>query len=312
MSVPPVLKKIVITGLLGALTFLATTYPLDQEAVWILTVFISGVTLVVQYLIDFDERLDGAQRKFAAHADAMSATVSSGFSKINEATELFGLVERSALRQDPVIQLVRNATQIDADRPLVAALAEDQIARMSEFLKELNDGDALYDGEDRDWLLGLTRHVRNSIEATSTMTADAGGVDFDGGFWTNDIGRRYLDEQGKAVKERKVEVRRIFVLKKPDLVKDETFMRVYRHQKAIGIDVRVVDPTTIPITRRNTVVDFILFDNVLSYEVATADTVEDGAKPTIVSTRLVLRQDAIDEKARQFRDLWDVAQEIDL
>ncbi len=269
------------------------------------------MTLVVQYLSDFDRRLDQVERRLTAHATEMSSVVGNGFSKINQATELFGLVEQSALRQGAVIELVRNATEIDASRPLVHALAEDQIGRMSDFLKELRDGDAMYDGEDRDWLLGLTRHSRATIEATSTMTADAGGVDFDGGFWMNDIGRRYLEKQGEAV-QRGVKVRRVFVLKSKELVTDATFLRVYRDQKAIGVDVRVVDPTAIPATRKNAVVDFILFDNAISYEVNPAVTVEDGAKPTIVSTRLVLKQTAVDEKMHLFRDLWNAARDLDL
>jgi hypothetical protein len=61
-------------------------------------------------------------------------------------------------------------------------------------------GYVAYDGEDRDWLLGLTRHAQSSIDTTSLMAVDASGGGFgEGGLWSSDLGRRYLEVQREAV-----------------------------------------------------------------------------------------------------------------
>src|SRR5689334_24491194 len=54
---------------------------------------------------------------------------------------------------------------------LAHRLAQRELSRMSEFLKELGEGgEAIYDGEDRDWLLGLTYSAeKRSEEHTSEL-----------------------------------------------------------------------------------------------------------------------------------------------
>ena len=246
--VPPILRKILWTGVLGGLTYVVTDL-MNQPHIWTLTitVFIGGVSLVVQFLNDFDRRLeriggraDDVERRQAEHAEEVRRVVAEGFGKINEVTRLFSLLEGSALRGGTVLQLIRNATEIDKGPALVHAFAEAEMTRTSEFLKELGRGDATYDGEDRNWLLSLVHNTRDTLDATSTMTLDAGGVDFGGGFWMNEAGERYLVEQGKAI-QRGVRIRRIFIVKREELINDPVLVRIYRRQRQLGIDVKILN-----------------------------------------------------------------------
>jgi len=204
---------------------------------------------------------------------------------------------------------VRNAAVIPASPPLLYDFAEAEIARMSEFLKELGEGsDVTYDGEDRDWLLGLARHARSTIDATSFSTVDAGSNGFDGGFWVSDLGQRYLEVQRDAA-QRGVAIRRIFILDRPELKDDPAFLGVYRLQVAMNIQVRFLDASTMPaILKIAPLFDFILFDDVLSYEAVPAPRVSSAANPNIRNTELVLRRRRVDERIERYKNLWSHAQ----
>src|SRR5882757_10786490 len=141
-----VLVKILVSLATGALAYFLTDYLTNisnapQLSGLTLSVFIGGVTLVTQFLGDFEDRFVKVESAQERHSRDIQGLVKAGFSKINEATELFGLVEASALRTDVVIQLVRHSTQIDpTSPPLIFRFAQHEISRMSEFLKELSEG----------------------------------------------------------------------------------------------------------------------------------------------------------------------------
>ncbi len=71
---------------------------------------------------------------------------------------------------------------------------------MTSFVRQLPGGTEIaYDGEDREWMLGLTAEASRSIDAISLSTVDAGIRGFDGGLWTSDLGTRYLELQHEAI-----------------------------------------------------------------------------------------------------------------
>lgn len=144
-----------------------------------------------------------------------------------EATELFQAVEASALQTDTVIQLVRHCTKIaPASPPLFYEFVQLQINRMSEFLKEFSGGGIVEcDGEDGDWILGLTMRSKCTIDATSLSTVDGGGKGFDGGLWTSDLGCRYIELQREAI-SRGVVIRRVFIIDRPEQATDADFLRL--------------------------------------------------------------------------------------
>ncbi|MBO0867882.1 MAG: phosphatidylserine/phosphatidylglycerophosphate/cardiolipin synthase family protein [Micromonosporaceae bacterium] len=312
------LLKISVSLATAALAYLVTNYLTEVFDIRELTgltlsIVIGGVTLIIQFLIEFGDRFATVEAAHERHAQHIEELVRAGFSKINEATELFGLVDESALRSD-AIQLVRHSTQIDpAAPPLFFRFAQHEITRMSEFIKELSEGgNVTYEGEDRDWMLALARNARSSIDATSLSTVDAGGRGFvDDGLWSSDLGQRYLEVQREAIRNG-VRIRRVFILDRPDLAQDPDLRNACQIQRELGIAVRVLDASAIPGMRRTSLFDFILFDEVISYEVTPAARIDGDIRPAIVNTRLELRPLRVRDRIQRFTDLWESAKEADI
>ena len=311
-------RRIFVALLTGGLAY-AITNMSDQPQIWALTlsVFLGGVTMVVQSMHDYESRLENAAKKLesfateqAVHLDEIQLLIKEGFAKTNAATELFRAVEESSLRTDVITQLVQHSTQIEpSSPPLVNGFAQSQISRTSQLLKELSEGGVVsHDGEDREWLLELTIQSQHTIDATSLSTVDAGATGFHGGLWTSDFGHRYLDLQRDAV-QRGVIIRRIFILDSTEQTKDSDFLLVYQQQRDMGIHTRVLDLFTIPHALKNLLYDFVVFDDTISYEVTPASRVE-GICPTIVKTHLALQQQRVNERIRRFEDLWACAQKL--
>jgi hypothetical protein len=332
----PIVRKLVVSGVIGALAYFVTNILIgrtDEPQIWVITLslLLGGVVFLVQFMMAVEHHKNDVERAEKTHSAVVERmvdgrlaemrqeinqgfaeidkVVQSGFTKINEATELFGLVEASALRTDAVTQLVRHSTQIDPTAPaLVFRFAQDEIGRMSEFLKELSEGgNVTYEGEDRDWMLSLTRNSNSTIDATSLTTVDAGGRGFvDGGLWASDLGQRYLEVQRSAI-TRGVRIRRVFIMDRPDLIDDNGFVGVCEVQRDMGIDVRILDSSAIPEVRRSSLFDFIVFDDAISYESTPASSIEGSVRPSIVNTRLELRPARVKNRTERFKDLWEAA-----
>jgi hypothetical protein len=280
------------------------------------SVFISGVAFVVQFLIDVENRIDNVEgtlqsveTRYDEHNRDTRKMITDEFTKINAATELFGAVEASALKTDAVTQLVKNSTAVKRDTPsLVFDFAQAEIMRLSRYLKVLADaGDVVYEGEDRDWLLGLTRVASTSVDATSLTTVDAGGRGFvDGGLWSSDLGQRYLEAQREAIK-RGVAIRRLFIIDRPELKDDADFVNVLGQHVDIKVDVRTLMADDIASTQRSSLIDFIVMDGVLSYQVTPASRVT-NRPPTIATTTLVTDERRVAERIARYEDLWNSAQ----
>jgi hypothetical protein len=319
MPLSSVVRKVVLTLLTGGVTYLITTNTkLDDTWVLALSVFIGSVVLVVQFLAEFDNRLEAVEadqtarlrsveEKQAAHTSEVRDLVRQSFLKINQATELFGLVESSALRTDAVIQLVQHSTALTADlAPLVSRIAQAEVVRTSRFLKELGDGTASYEGEDRDWLLALAHNAKTSIDATSLNTVDARGRGVDSGFWQSDLGQRYLEVQ-RTIARAGIRVRRIFVVDRPGIANPPDFYEMCRMQARMSIEVRILTAADLEPPLKTKLLDFILFDNVISYEVTPAYRMDESSPPEIVHTRLQLQSEVVEERIDRYRDLWERA-----
>jgi hypothetical protein len=277
-------------------------------------VFIGGVVLVVQFLVEFDNRMKAVELGQNRHFQTVENLITGTFHSISEATELFGRVETSAMHTDLVKQLVRHTASLDrAADELMHLFAHAEITRVSELMKGLSErGEITYDGEDRDWLLALTRNARATIDATSFTAVDASGHGFDDGeLWTSDLGQRYLEAQQKAL-DRGVNIRRIFILDDPEAATDPGLLQMCEIQRKLGVAVRILDPLTLPGLHHNWMFDFIVFDSVVSYESTPAAWARKGSKPAIVSTRLVLSPKRLDERIHGFQDLWSLARGPDL
>jgi hypothetical protein len=280
------------------------------------SVFISGVAFVIQFLIDVENRIDvvedtlqNMESRYDAHNRETRKMITDEFTKINAATELFGAVEASALKTDAVTQLVKNSTAVKQDvPPLIFDFAQAEIGRLSRYLKVLADaGDVVYEGEDRDWLLGLTRVATLSIDATSLTTVDAGGRGFvDGGLWNSDLGQRYLEAQREAIRKG-VSIRRLFIIDRPELKDDVDFVSLLKQHGDIKVDVRTLMADDIAATQRSSLIDFIVIDGVLSYQATPASRVT-NRPPTIATTTLVTDERRVQERVARYEDLWNSAQ----
>lgn len=339
----PVVRKILVTLVVGIVAYVITNAVQDNQLASIaLSAFFGGAALVVQFMAEIDNRLDvleeqqtvrldRADRRQATRLDQLEEhqevrlhalqkaqqarnnevrdLVQQSYSKISHATRLFELVEASALRTDEVIQLVEHSTHIRPDVPaLVSGVAQAEIERVSRFLRELGDGTVTsYEGEDRDWLLTLASNATVSIDATSLNTVDARGSGLDGSFWQSDLGQRYLEVQREQVARNGVQVRRIFIVDRAAGTHRTDFLDVCRLQARMGIKVRILNSAELELPLKTKLLDFILFDDSISYETTPAYRFEKGWQPEIVKTELQLKTKTVEERIERYRDLWERA-----
>jgi hypothetical protein len=313
--------KIALSVVFGVVAF-ATSQLLDAHVATSTivgvgaSVFIGGVAFVTQFLIEVTEKVvsvedsvESLNAENAAQIASIKELVRTGFRNVSAATDLFGLVEASALRTDEIVALVQNSTEItERSSPLVARFAQAEIARLSTYLKELGQGgDVTYDGEDRDWLLGLTKVSTATIDATSLTTTDRDGRQFvDSGFWSTDLGQQYLQVQSAAI-ARGVQIRRVFIVDRPEFVRDSGFRDVLEKHREAGIEVRMLDPRRIPPGWRSSFFDFVLFDNALSYQTMPASRTVDESSQPIVSITMVTNPSRVRDRIERFRVLWNHA-----
>src|SRR6185437_405221 len=276
--------KLGIPLLLGLITIVsAHVSGMNSQDSLQLGALVIGVFLLAMFLIEFDLRLlnlgEGLDR---------------GLTKLDQSIELAGLVERSALGTELLTEFIDVAGKTDENvNPLLLRMAQREIKRVTHFVQELPGGrEIAYDGEDREWLLGLTQDTERSVDAISLSTVDAGMRGFDGGLWTSDLGTRYLELQREAV-ARGIVIRRIFVFESNDLAGDETFLNITKIQRDVGVDVRMLDHQLIPEWIRSMIFDFIIFDGAVSYETTPATTFNAGTRPAIVRTLLAPMSDRL-------------------
>lgn len=243
---------------------------------------------------------------------AVGERVTEGFAQIGRLAELSGQMERSSLGPALLADFLETASQVDERvNPLLQRLARREVDRVAMFLRQLPDGIEIgYDGEDRDWMLGLTREARASIDAISLSTVDAGVLGLDGGLWTSDLGRRYLELQREAAVTRDVRIRRIFVVEQEHehMVRDEGFLKIIQMQRDMGVEVRMLDHKLIPDWMRSMVLDFILFDGAVGYETTPTTSFASGQdRPGKLRTRLAPEPARVRALQGWFEELWERA-----
>jgi hypothetical protein len=303
--------RILVTAAVGGITYLVGAVVRQPPAQsFMLAVFVGGVVLVVQFLIEFDGRVAGVEARQERLTSEVRDLLSAKFSAVSEATELFGRVEVSALRDD-VIRLARSSLRISHGAPtLLVRLARDQIRNTARLLDQVGGGsEATYDGEDRDWLLALTYHVKSTLDAISRGSAGPDGRFVDEGLWRTELGQRYLELQVRALGDG-VKIRRVFILERPELTDDPLFRELYEEQEDLGIEVRWVDLPKIRVAGINFVSDFVLFDDVVSYELAISVPKARPTAPMYVGTSLFLDPVRISQRRQRFDALWQQSRSL--
>jgi hypothetical protein len=286
-----ILIKIMVTAIAGGLTYLLTNAT-EQPEIWQLTmsIFVGCVVLVVQFLIESAANA----RRLSAKVDMVS----------HAATHLAAADEH--LDSSDLTQLVLAASRIDRREDLQIRFASHQIKSLVELFNGFVSGRADHEGEDPDWLLGLTDTAAISIDATSMTSFDRAGRFVDGGeFWASDLGLRYLDRQRRAI-ERNVHVRRLFLLSEKATDPGQVKELLEPHEK-IGVETRILRFGETSFLHRKFLDDFILFDRQISYEFHTTPALSEDVTPLIANVALVSDARFVKRRYDQFEELWAAA-----
>lgn len=191
---------------------------------------------------------------------------------------------------------------------LLGRVARREIERVTSFMRQLPPGGEItYDGEDREWLLGLAQEVQHSIDAISLSIMNVMPHGVHGGLWRSDLGVRYLELQRQAI-ERGVSVRRVFVFDDEDQVRDESFLRIMQMQRDVGIDVRTLDFQLIPEWLHGMIFEYVIFDEEVSYELRPGTSFNyNRFRPIIFRTSVVPTPSHVKDMKVRFEQLWAAA-----
>ncbi|WP_106396818.1 hypothetical protein [Actinocorallia populi] len=264
-----------------------------------LSVLLGGIVLLLQVIIDFERAINNVDQ-----------SIKDRFTRASDMARLLDAVGSSAVDGMLATELLENAAGISpAAPPLIKGISETEVVRASRFLRQLAHGEVVYDdGEDRDWLLSLTRNARFAIDATSTTTVDGQDAGFARGFWSNDLGNRYLRAQNDAVLNREVRIRRLFIVQDLEEFNEPQFASIIESQEKAGIHILPLQRDQVPPTLRPSLIDFILFDQVASYEVIPKPS--PSPTPEFLNTRLITRPEHVVERRTCFEGLWNLATEL--
>ena len=306
-------RKVLVTIVTGVISyFLANSVLSEINIAFQLgaSIFLSGVALVVMHLTEVDKRLKAVEDAQTQHAESTERMLRRGFEDFSRATEIFARLEKSGMGTEVVLELVENASGIPTDDELAFRFVQRQINGVADLVKNLTkNADTVYEGEDRDWMLDLTCSVNKSIDAISLTKVDLG---VDGGLWLTDLGQRYLQLQRDAI-SRGVTTRRVFIAENAEQMITPEFMEICQMHRRLGVEVRVLDMNDAPGTLGNTMFDFIVFDDALSYESMPAPQRTMHQKPIIIiTTRLVKDQARVKGRVKRFAELWEAATDLDV
>ncbi|MEV0688659.1 hypothetical protein [Streptomyces sp. NPDC050388] len=174
--------------------------------------------------------------------------------------------------------------------PILSTFVRLEMVRVIGYMTDLTTLSVECPGENHDWMLALTHAAEHSICATSTSV--------DRQFWNSEPASRYLHAQQEAIDEHDVPVRRLFLLESAREL-DDRLLQLCEEQAALHIEVRVaVLPELPPHLLRGTTNDFIVYDETVSYEI------DQDLRDVNVRTRLIARQDHVQDRLKRFRDLW--------
>ncbi|MFF8189787.1 DUF6879 family protein [Streptomyces bobili] len=279
--------KLLVTIVVGGVVYVLTNVLLPkEEGPWqlVLSVLCGGTVLIVQFMASFVNQLS-----------ELKDVVEKRFADIGEATKLFNEVEK--LRGDGVPRLAEHATKVVSMGPdILHEFAHEEINRLAAQMEDLTNLSAETPGENHDWLMTLTKCTRSSIDAISTSVVDDG-------FWSTEPASRYLTAQREAILERGVSVRRLFIVKESQ--ERSALAPICDEQRQIGIQVRVVVLEQLPAhLRRGKMIDWIVFDGALTYEIH-ADQLSVNSSTTVNA-----RADEVQPLIRRFNQLWDASAEI--
>ncbi|MYS45840.1 hypothetical protein GTY23_32485 [Streptomyces sp. SID5998] len=233
------------------------------------------------------EELRGA---LSRHTEHIGQLVESRVAEVARPADPYPGPDR--VRIDSVPELAKSFAEVLAPQPpILYTFVRLEMKRVVGHMSDLTNLSAECPGENHDWMLSLTRAAEQSVCATSTSV--------DRQFWNSEPASRYLQAQHEAIEERGVSVRRVFLLESAREL-DDRLLRLCEEQELLRIEVRVaVLPELPPHLQRGTTNDFIVYDEEASFEI------DQDLRDVNVRTRLIARQDHVQDRMKRFRELWD-------
>ncbi|WP_340379708.1 hypothetical protein U5640_30540 [Streptomyces sp. SS7] len=300
VRIAPVVLKTLITVVVSTVAYVITNLVNQSgDDLWKLAVsiVIGGSALIVQYLVDFEQRLTAMETGQRRRTEELHEH----FVHLSEAAGLLSELDQAGMSTSDVRRLIRSATRVGAHGPEIAkAFARAEIDSLASVVTELTGMTAHWPRDNNEWLLRLTACARRTIDATSSSV--------DRPFWDTDPAGDYLYAQTEAMRVSGVSVRRLFMLEagKED---DEEFMgrflQLCKEQSDLGIKVRY---TVLTRNRhhRAAVRDVVIFDRELYLEF------EPDRMDGKLQTRLDAGRSRVQERVSRFDELWETAVEPEL
>lgn len=308
------LWKIFITCAAAAGTYAATTFVhQDDMLALMLSAFVGGVTLVVQFMLDVEARqisVDTSLSAFEKHQEELTAqlegSVKLQLERFNQANRLLARLDSGPLGRQLVMDLVQHAGDLNGSAPALAhRLAESGISEVSNFISDLSGGrEVAADGDGWPWTFTLTSSAHETIDATSYSARGDGEQSlWDDDMWTSELGQRYLKVQSEAI-QRGVTVRRIFILEEMALAEHAELRNNCDQQVRLGIDVRLIDAAKAANIAGGHI-PLVIYDRAISFELTQSRF--PAARPGFIKTTLVLNPFKVHERWEMFQRLWDGA-----
>ncbi|MFJ2947358.1 hypothetical protein ACIO8H_06890 [Streptomyces sp. NPDC087226] len=264
----------------------------DEDALRTRSVLTETATAVRDGLERHDDDL---RTGLARHTEDMRQLVETRLARQDPPPGSYPPLDR--VRTDGVPELAKRFAEALSPGPsILYTFVRLEMQRVVGHMAALNSMTVECHGENHDWMLSLTHAAELSVDAISTSV--------DREFWNSEPASRYLAAQREAIEEHGVPVRRLFLLESAgDL--DDRLLRLCDEQKALHIEVRVaVLPELPPHLQRGTTDDFIVYDEVVSFEI------EQDLRDVNVRTRLIARRDHVQDRMKRFRELWEAGMNI--
>lgn len=305
LHIPPVVLKVLITLAVGTATYVITNMTDQfQDELWqlALAVVIGGAALIVQYLVDFEQRLasvESGQRRnrrdlrenlAAQHAETV-ALVDEGFRRVGKVTEMFSELDASGMPSDEVSRLIESAAKVGSKaHGTMLEFAQAEIARLASMMTALTNEHADWPGENNDTLIALTRCARQSIDATSSFV--------DLAFWETAPAKYYLEVQREAIRQRGVKVRRLFIVETAEAL--NALDVILTEQRTADIEAGVLVLSELrPDVEVGETLDVVIFDGDLYFEITT------DVRRRNPKAQLDARPEKVIRRRERFGELWE-------
>ncbi|MGW0964925.1 hypothetical protein [Streptomyces sp. NPDC002516] len=301
MRIAPIVLKTLVTVVVSTIAYVLTNLVHQSgDELWkiAVSVVIGGSALIIQYMVDFEQRLadmETGQRERGREQQEH-------FMQLSEAAGLLRELDQAGMSAGDATRLIKSLSRVGQQGPeIVKAFARAETESLAFVVTDLTGMTAQWPRDNTEWLIRLTECARRTIDATSSSV--------DQPFWDTDSAKPYLDAQIEAMRVRDVTIRRLFMIKEsernnPDFM--TRFLKLLEEQRGFSIDVRyrVLSSNGSPGRRNRRAAaarDVVIFDSELCLEF-DPDRQEGNVK-----TRLDADGRRVDGEVRTFNELWATA-----